>query len=288
MTKTYPPVALLSLARSTALMWRTQIPNSLCIPSDRRDRRNMVVRVIRQILEDLEQGPLGNRSQKASRHRPIAALGAVALIVVFDSSDFYASPFWLGHPVTTTILASLSVVLVPVTLIDVILKLRSEGRWPLLARYMLLELAEAAHGAWGLLLGVIYEGNSGSDDLADPSRVIHVLDSPERAPVLKNKIDEILTDPLRRDELPESLEANPYRVAQTHQSMGSRLDRLIQFFQAFRSSRRDDRTYPRTVVLPGLWQTKGEPISVPRRQPPRRLVRRQPSIDDSHCDWPRR
>jgi hypothetical protein len=122
------------------------------------------------------------------------------------SSDFYASQFWLGHPVTTTILASLSVVLISVTVIDVILKRRSEGRWRLLAQYALLELAESARGAWGVLLGVMYEGDIGSDDMADPSRVIEVLDSPERAPVLKRKIDAIMTDPRRRDVLKESLE----------------------------------------------------------------------------------
>ena len=51
-TKTYPAVALLSLARSTALMWHTQIPELAALfPSNRRDRRDMVVRVIWQILE---------------------------------------------------------------------------------------------------------------------------------------------------------------------------------------------------------------------------------------------
>jgi hypothetical protein len=51
-TKTYPAVALLSFARSTALMWHTQIPERAALfPSDRRDRREMVVRVIRQILD---------------------------------------------------------------------------------------------------------------------------------------------------------------------------------------------------------------------------------------------
>ena len=105
---------------------------------------------------------------------------------------------------TTAILASLTVVLVSVTVIEVVLNRRSERRWRLLAQYALLELAEAARGAWGVLLGVIYEGNS--DDMADPSQVIQVLDSPARAPALKRKIDAILTDPRRRDELQESLE----------------------------------------------------------------------------------
>src|SRR6202051_2447799 len=131
----------------------------------------------------------GNEPPKAPRRPPIAALGAVALIAVLVSSDFYASKFWLGHPMTTAILASLTVVLVSVTVIDVVLNRRSERRWRLLAQYALLELAEAARGAWGVLLGVIYEGDDGSDDSADPSRVIEVLDSPARAPVLKRKID---------------------------------------------------------------------------------------------------
>jgi hypothetical protein len=148
----------------------------------------------------------GNEPPKPRRRPPIAALGALASIAVLVSSDFYASQFWLGHPVTTAVLASLTVVLVSVTVIEVVLNRRSERRWRLLAQYALLELAEAARGAWGVLLGVIYEGNSGSDDTGDASQVIQVLDSPERAPVLKRKIDTILTDPLRRDELQESLE----------------------------------------------------------------------------------
>jgi AcrR family transcriptional regulator len=49
---TYPAVALLALARSTAMVWHTQIPELASLfPSDRRDRRDTVVRVIRQILE---------------------------------------------------------------------------------------------------------------------------------------------------------------------------------------------------------------------------------------------
>jgi hypothetical protein len=127
-------------------------------------------------------------------------------MAVLVSSDFYASKFWLGHPVTAAILASLAVVLVSVTVIEVVLNRRSERRWRLLAQYALLELAEGARGAWGVLLGVIYEENDGSNDTADPSHVIEVLDSPARAPALKHKIDTILTDPIRRDELRESLE----------------------------------------------------------------------------------
>src|ERR1700692_3553404 len=48
-TTTYPAVALLSFARSTALMWHTQIPELAALfPSDQPDRRDVVVRAIRQ------------------------------------------------------------------------------------------------------------------------------------------------------------------------------------------------------------------------------------------------
>ena len=51
-SNTYPPVGLLSLVRSTAMTWHTQIPELASLfPSDRRDRRDIVVRVIRQILD---------------------------------------------------------------------------------------------------------------------------------------------------------------------------------------------------------------------------------------------
>jgi AcrR family transcriptional regulator len=51
-TKAYPAVALLSFARSTALMWHTQIPERAALfPSDRFDRRDMIVRIIQQVLE---------------------------------------------------------------------------------------------------------------------------------------------------------------------------------------------------------------------------------------------
>jgi AcrR family transcriptional regulator len=50
---TYPAVALLSLARSTAMAWHTQIPErSSHMPPDHRDRREMVVRMIRRVLDE--------------------------------------------------------------------------------------------------------------------------------------------------------------------------------------------------------------------------------------------
>jgi hypothetical protein len=189
----------------------------------------------------------GNEPPKAPRRPPIVALGAVASIAVLVSSDFYASQFWVGHPVTTAILTSLAVVLVSVTVIEVVLNRRSERRWRLLAQYALMELAEAARGAWGVLLVVIYERNSGSDDIADPSRVVEVLDSPAQAPAMKRKIDAILTDPLRRDELLESLEQTLATSRELISRWGPVLTGSTSFSELF------DRHVEMIGRIHGLW-----------------------------------
>ena len=117
-------------------------------------------------------GERGRREPpKPPRRPPIAAFGAVALIVVLVSSDFYAGQFWLDHPVTTAIVASLIVVLVSITVIDVVLSRRSERRWRLLAQYALLELAEAARGAWAVLVSVVHDGDQEKNEEADASRI---------------------------------------------------------------------------------------------------------------------
>jgi hypothetical protein len=130
----------------------------------------------------------------------------VALLIVLISSDFYAGRFWLDHPVTTAILASLAVVLVSITVINVVLNRRSERRWRLLAQYALMELAEAAREAWGVLVSVIHDGDHEDNEEADALRITQILDSPEQAPELMRNVEAILSDPHKRDELRRSLE----------------------------------------------------------------------------------
>ncbi len=144
---------------------------------------------------------LSGVSPSTRRRASVAAPAAVALLVVLISSDFYAGRFWIDHPVSTAILASLTVVLVSVTVIEVILSRRDERRWRLLAQYALLELAEAAAAAWGVLPGIVLDLPGGNYEVADPSGLTDVLDSPEQAPTLKRQIETILTDPGQRDEL---------------------------------------------------------------------------------------
>jgi hypothetical protein len=136
----------------------------------------------------------------------LAAVSAVALLLVLISSDLYGGRFWIAHPITTAILASLVAVLVSVTVIEHVLNGRSERRWQLLAQYALLELAEAAHAAWGILISIIDGENNPNHEMAEPSRITQILDSPEQAPVLKRDIEALLTDPHKRNQLRASLE----------------------------------------------------------------------------------
>jgi hypothetical protein len=163
------------------------------------------------------------------------------------SSDFYARRLWLDHPVTTAVLASLVVVLLSVTIVEAVLSRRSERRWRLLAQYALMELAEAAREAWGVLLSVIDDGSGGGDELADPSLVIQVLDSPERAPALKRKIEAILTDPHNRDQLRKSLE----RTLDTSRELISRWGAVLTGSTSF--SELFDRHVEMIGRIHGLW-----------------------------------
>lgn len=133
------------------------------------------------------------------------AFVALASVLVLATSDIYASRFWLEHPATTAIVASLDVVLVSVTVIEAILNRRSERRWRLLAQYALLDLAEAAHDAWAVLLDVADPKGIHSDATADSSRVTSVLDSFEHAPALRHKLEDLLVDPSARAALLDSL-----------------------------------------------------------------------------------
>jgi hypothetical protein len=136
----------------------------------------------------------------------LAALLALAWLLVLLTSDFYAGRLWIDHPVTTATVVSLSVVLVSVTLIEAVLNRRSEHRWRLLAQYALLELAETAHTAWAVLVGVVDAVDSGNHRLADPAHVTRILNSADQAPALKRTVETLLTDASARDRLRQSLE----------------------------------------------------------------------------------
>src|SRR3954465_96399 len=145
-------------------------------------------------------------SPKTPRRPPVAALLAVVLLMVLVSSDFYARRFWIDHPPTTGILAALPPVLISVTVIEAVLNRRSERRWRLLAQYALMELAEAAQDAGAVLAIVFHDDNSRGDRATDSVRIAEILDSADRAPLLKRNLEAILAESSKRDELRRSLE----------------------------------------------------------------------------------
>ena len=182
---------------------------------------------------------------KVQRHLPVTALIAVALVMVLVSSDFYASRFWLDHPATTAILASLGVVLVSVTVIEVILNRRSERRWRLLAQYALLELAEAARDAWVVLLHIVDADATTSSLTPLVSRASSIR--PSAPPVFRHKLEELLKNPSTRQELQESLSRTLDRSRQLLSRWGAVLTGSSSFSELF------DRHVEMIGRIHGLW-----------------------------------
>jgi hypothetical protein len=148
---------------------------------------------------------VGKRTEIARQGSHVAALVAVAALIALATSDLYARQFWISHPETTAIASALIVVFVSATVIEVVLKRRSERQWRLLAQYALLELAEAAHSAWGILVKLFDDGPE-NDAVPDPSHIIEILSSRDRAPQLKQEVEALLTDSRKREELRALLE----------------------------------------------------------------------------------
>ncbi len=69
-----------------------------------------------------------------------------------------------------------------------------------------MELAEAAQDAWDVLAVVFHDGGSRSGRAADSARIAEILDSPDRAPLLKRNLDAVLAESGKRDALQHSLE----------------------------------------------------------------------------------
>jgi hypothetical protein len=164
------------------------------------------VRLDKSLTDRNRENPNNLPPRKALRRPRVAAVLALALLVALVSSDFYARRFWTDHPATTGILAALTVVLISVTLIEAVVNRRAERRWRLLAQYALMELAEAAQDAWDVLAVVFHDDNSRSGRAVESGRITEILDSPDRAPLLKRNLDAILAESSKRDALQRSLE----------------------------------------------------------------------------------
>jgi hypothetical protein len=77
----------------------------------------------------------------------IAAATGVLVLVGLVVSDFETS-FWDRHEMTSSILASLVVVLITVVVINEVLERRESARWRVFAQNALLELAATARFTW--------------------------------------------------------------------------------------------------------------------------------------------
>ena len=137
--------------------------------------------------------------------RRAAAVGAagVALIAAAAASDFVIGSFWAKHAMLTSLVASLTIVVISVAVLNELIERRDRRRWSLLAQSALFGLVQSARLVWTTTVEVLRltEVHSGaSESLLEGAQV--ALDR-QRVSVATR---ELLADPERRQLLQRMLE----------------------------------------------------------------------------------
>jgi hypothetical protein len=133
----------------------------------------------------------------------IAAATGVLVLAGLVVSDFETS-FWDRHEMTSSILASLVVVLITVVVINEVLERRESARWRVFAQNALLELAASARFTWvglGDLLEV--DGDTAGRRTVDVRNFICSVAGTERVTTL---VDEHMPDNAWRHQLARLVE----------------------------------------------------------------------------------
>jgi len=99
------------------------------------------------------------------RRLRIAAWVGAGLIGAAAGSDFLIGSFWSRHPLVTSLVANLLVVIVTVVVINGWIERRDRKRWSLLAQSVMFALIQSARATWTGLLELLEVGEvrSGSE-----------------------------------------------------------------------------------------------------------------------------
>ncbi len=102
--------------------------------------------------------PSRSPNRRAERHIVgIAAAGAL-LTALAVASDLWIRTFWARHPMLTSLVANLVVVVISVAVINELIEARNRRRWSLLAQSVLFALVQSARWTWTAMLEVLELG----------------------------------------------------------------------------------------------------------------------------------
>jgi hypothetical protein len=141
--------------------------------------------------------------RRTERHIAGIVLAASALIALGVVSDLAIRSFWSGHPMLTSLVANLVVVVISVAVINELIEARNRRRWSLLAQSVLFALVQSARWTWTTMLMVLRltEVQSGAmESILEGARV--ALDSQR----VSAAATELLADPERRQHLQRAVE----------------------------------------------------------------------------------
>ncbi len=97
-----------------------------------------------------ERTRLPKRSDSADdfvRQTRIGAALALLLVAGAVASDLLDGRFWAAHPIITSLLASLLVIVISAAVINELIERRDRQRWMVLAQYVLLDLVRTARAS---------------------------------------------------------------------------------------------------------------------------------------------
>jgi hypothetical protein len=131
------------------------------------------------------------------------AVSGTALIALAVVSDLAVRSFWSGHPMLTSLVANLVVVVISVAVINELIEARNRRRWHLLAQSVLFALVQSARWTWMTMVEVLRLGEvhgGAIESILEGARVALDADRVSAAAT------ELLADPERRQRLQRTME----------------------------------------------------------------------------------
>ncbi len=137
------------------------------------------------------------------RHIVAIAVAGALLTALAVASDLWIRTFWSRHPMLTSLVANLVVVVISVAVINELIEARNRRRWNLLAQSVLFALVQSARWTWTTMIDVLGLGEVRSGAMESILEGARLALDAERVSAAAS---ELLGDAERRQRLQRTME----------------------------------------------------------------------------------